>query len=139
MVNPDKNICRDGGCVNKLKWDSDGSNFDNWAYTSHSIKADGGRDCFRYTNTAMDDRVCYVNHSYICEFQCPVSAVTTTTAPPGSLFKHGNILSANLSYNIHFLFSEKYKVIPRVASALKSYLNQSYTGGVIARPLFRIG
>ena len=62
--------------MNKLEWDSDGSNFDNWADTSHGVSAQGMR-CLRYTSTKFDDCPCSNTFNYICQYEC---SVTTTTA-----------------------------------------------------------
>ena len=75
LFNPDKIICSDAGCVNKLKWASDGAYLTSWADQTHGITANFGQLCLRYRNDTMDDAGCGVNatniFAYICEFQCP--------------------------------------------------------------------
>ena len=80
LVNPNNEVCFDGDCVNKLKWDSDGSYLDSWADTSHGFGLDQGDDCLRYRDTSIGDHPCDRTYYYICEFQCPTTTTTTITS-----------------------------------------------------------
>ena len=60
--------------MNKLKWDSDGSNLDSWADTDHGIKGDAV--CLRYRDDEMNGHPCDRRYYYICEFLCPSSTTT---------------------------------------------------------------
>ena len=73
LRNPNRTICMNDGCINKLTWDSDGSTLDAWVDPNHGIRAQWGSKCFRYTNNSVNDYGCTGstdNYYYICEFKC---------------------------------------------------------------------
>ena len=78
MVNPNNKVCYHDECENELRWDSDGSKFDNWVNQDHGIKVDGGKYCIRYTSSKMNDRDCDMTYNYVCEFKCPTSTKSTS-------------------------------------------------------------
>ena len=83
LKNSNNEYCDNGGCVNKLLWDSDESYLHSWADTSHGIRVNSGQDCLRYTSDKMDDMYCtgywygyyWLGYYYICEFKCPGTRV----------------------------------------------------------------
>ena len=87
LINPDNNTCDDKDCESKLKWASDGSNFESWPDTSHGIRANDPHYCLRYrddgsltSGRGLDDKGCDSSYYYVCEFQCPITTTTTTIA-----------------------------------------------------------
>ena len=79
LYNPQYRECYDTGCVNKLKWLSDGSYLLSWPDPSHELHFNGRDYCGRYKNDKIDDKDCNRNYYYICEFKCPATTTTTTT------------------------------------------------------------
>ena len=93
--------CWNGDCVKKLKWDSDGSYLDSWAYTSHNINGDG--HCLRYTDDEMHGHECDNKHYYTCEFQCPpttTTTITTSTFSKGKTYRVAIHLGPNLQLTL---------------------------------------
>ena len=71
LINPSTIKCDNSSCVNKLKWDSDGSNFDNWVDKSR-VSANGYNYCLRYKKADnIDDKECALAFYYICQYECP--------------------------------------------------------------------
>ena len=93
LRNPNKEICYDAGCVNKLKWDSDGSFLSNWHDPSHGFYVNSGDDCLRYMRDNMNDQGCDERYYYICEFQCPTTTTTTTTTTTVTTTPQGEMLT----------------------------------------------
>ena len=83
LVDPNDEVCTNLDCVNKLKWDSDSSNFSviAWAPEDYRVTSNSaGEHCFRYkaigSYKGLNDKWCDKDLRYVCEFQCPV---TTTS------------------------------------------------------------
>ena len=85
LTNPNNEICENGNCVNKLKWDSDGSYLNSWEDQNHGIRADRADACLRYQSDKINDMTCAFKYYYICEFKCPSTTTITTTTTSTTL------------------------------------------------------
>ena len=79
LHNPNQINCDDAGCVNELKWHSDGSNLLTWPDTNHDIKVNDRDACMKYENTKLNDKDCNRDYYYICESKCQSTTTTTTS------------------------------------------------------------
>ena len=78
LHNPERKKCYDAECVDKLKWDSDGSKL-TWANPNHGLYVNEQKPCLRYMSSIQNDHWCGNEYYYICEFKCPPTPSTTTT------------------------------------------------------------
>ena len=94
LVHPNRegDACQNEECINNLRWDSDGSPFDNW---DDQIPENlGNVECFVYWvyNGRIMGQPCNEVLRYICELQCPrnndVSAATTALITPTTAVTH---------------------------------------------------
>ena len=95
LYNPQEKECYDSGCVNKLKWLSDGSNLLSWPDPSHELYFNEGEYCGRYRSDKINDKSCNQYYYYICEFKCPATTTTTTTTTTTGMISR--VLGWNLS------------------------------------------
>ena len=79
LTNPYKVHCENGDCINKLKWESDGSYLNSWEDQNYGIIADSADSCLRYRTHRIDDKSCAMTYYYICEFKCSSTTTTRTT------------------------------------------------------------
>ena len=90
LRNEDKVECKNGDCVNKLYWLSDGSLYDEHI-PDHGLNMYGGAKCVRFNPTpglaGFRDLDCGTERKFVCEFKCPEVAAPTIT-PNTCFFEH---------------------------------------------------